>query len=84
MLKRLSRRARHAVSQIQRQKALRLTLALDSSWWARRLYEAVQDLGQEWPDFTKMTVSVVSGCTGCSAESAVLKAGKSKLRLFCW
>lgn len=48
-----------------------------SPWWARELYQAVVRLGYAWPkEYSKMDdpIQVISGCTGCSAESAVLKA----------
>ena len=47
----------------------RLTL-----WWAQRMYKVVRSMGYQWPEFGRTNLQVVSACTGCSAESAVLKA----------
>ena len=43
------------------------------AWWARMLKQALQDTGHEWPRINK-GLTVVSGCTGCSAEAATMKA----------
>ena len=45
-----------------------------SPWWARELIQAAARLGFSLPRYRSHPVQVVSGCTGCSAESAVLKA----------
>ena len=46
-------------------------------WWVRKLVLALRSLGmvsvQQLPKQGRLTV--VSGCSGCSAESAVLQAG---------
>eukprot|EP00434_Breviolum_minutum_P019709 symbB.v1.2.017388.t1/scaffold1357.1/size159079/6 len=44
-------------------------------WWTRVLRDALNDLGYSWtaPD-PKHPLALVSACTGCSAEAAVLKA----------
>lgn len=41
-------------------------------WWAQVLYRATLSLDHSWPKFDR-PISVVSGCTGCSAEAATLK-----------
>lgn len=43
------------------------------SWWTRWLLQAVQDSGMTWPVLDE-PILVASCCTGCSSESAVLKA----------
>ena len=45
-----------------------------SLWWARGLFRTVTGMGIPWPNFRGMKLRVVSGCTGCSAECAALKA----------
>ena len=52
----------------------RLTL-----WWSQIFLKAAQGLGLSWPGVIPKPLYVVSGCTGCSAEAAALKA-----RLKCW
>ena len=47
-----------------------------SLWWARSLYRVVVSLGWQWPNFRELTVQLISGCTGCSAECAALKASQ--------
>lgn len=49
-----------------------------SPWWARVLFQSVQRIGHAWPKGygkTSDPVQLVSGCTGCCAEAAVLKVG---------
>ena len=43
-------------------------------WWAKLLRQAVQNLDMDWVAQRK-TIKIISACTGCSAESAVMKAG---------
>ena len=44
-------------------------------WWCRQLMAASKQVGKPSRLFTKLPVQrIVSGCAGCSAESAVLKA----------
>ena len=43
-------------------------------WWAQMLYQAVIGLERQWPGKLNRPLRVVSGCTGCSPEAAVLKA----------
>lgn len=48
-----------------------------TQWWAQALFQAVRDLGIEWPT-QEDRISVASACAGCSAESAVLEAGQRR------
>lgn len=43
-------------------------------WWMNSLSEALSALGRHWPSCPNQTLQVVTGCAGCSAEAAVLKA----------
>ena len=45
-----------------------------TAWWSQVLLKAAQGLGLEWPGVVAKPLYVVSGCTGCSAEAATLKA----------
>ena len=45
-----------------------------TAWWSQRLLDAATSLGWEWPGRVSKPLHVISACTGCSAESAVLKA----------
>lgn len=42
-------------------------------WWARLLHSTAGDLRLPW-DAPKDHLRIMTSCTGCSAESAVLKA----------
>ena len=44
-----------------------------ASWWAGLLFSAAARLGYQKPKWIQDPLRVVSGCTGCSAESAALK-----------
>lgn len=46
-----------------------------ASWWASVLFQAGKLLGYGKPKWLEDPIKVVSGCTGCSAESAALKVG---------
>ena len=46
-------------------------------WWVDRLRQVFADAGIKWPRPLRTPLPVVSACTGCSAEAAVLKAGCS-------
>lgn len=44
-------------------------------WWGKMLLQALKDEGYDCDKiWTNKTLTVVSGCTGCSAESATMKA----------
>ena len=45
-----------------------------TAWWSQWLMNAATSLGWEWPGRVSKPLRVISACTGCSAESAVLKA----------
>lgn len=45
-----------------------------TTWWAQTLFKAVTGLQLSWPRKRSSPLRVISGCTGCSAEAAVLKA----------
>lgn len=51
-------------------------------WWARVIVKATEALGFDWPELPKKPVQIVSGCTGVSAEAAVLK--ERGLQMNCW
>ena len=48
-----------------------------ASWWASILFQAGKSLGYGKPKWLQEPLRVVSGCTGCSAESSALKVGLS-------
>ena len=45
-----------------------------TAWWSQVLLKAAQGLGLDWPGVVAKPLYIVSGCTGCSAEAATLKA----------
>ena len=52
------------------------------NWWGKMLLQALKDEGYDWQKiWTDKTLTIVSGCTGCSAESATMKAdGLKKIK----
>ena len=52
-------------------------------WWVDTLRQVFQDAGVKWPRPLREPLQVVSACTGCSAEAAVLKAGCSMCLAAC-
>ena len=52
-----------------------------SCWWASVLQAASMNLGHDRLKWNPAPVTVVSACTGCSAESSVLKAPSEHQRM---
>ncbi len=52
-------------------------------WWARRLVDTLGELGYDVKTARskQQDVSIISGCTGCSAESAVMEALNSTVKM---
>ena len=53
-----------------------------ASWWGSVLFEVGKNLGYGKPKWFQEPLKVVSGCTGCSAESSALKARVRSSKMF--